>query len=145
MCVCVCVCVDVGIATPCVTVLPSQTRRRLAEGVELGDKKMILAVSARVLPHSPPPHIAHLVCVCVCACVCLQALAKADTLRKEWGSIDIPESMFVAAHDTLDVIEKEEVVLHDVSTAMSLGKLAGKPGAVDVSKVRSRAGVCVVY
>lgn len=65
----------------------------------------------------------------------MQALTKADALRKEWGSIDIPESMFVAAHDTLDVIEKEEVVLREVSVAMSSGKLGGKPGAVDVSRV----------
>lgn len=109
-----------------------QTRRRLAEGTELGDKKMIL-----------------------------EALAKADELRKEWGPIDIPEPMFAAAREMLDIIQKEEVILHDVSMAMSVGKISGKPGSVDSSKidvsrldgvieraktavVRTRLGLCLL-
>lgn len=62
-------------------------------------------------------------------------MAKADELRKEWGPIDIPDSMFVSARETLDIIQKEEVILHEVSVAMSTDKIAGKPGAVDTSKI----------
>ena len=81
-----------------------QTKRKLEEGIELGDKTLIT-----------------------------EALAKAEVLRQEWGSIDIPQSQIERAWATLDIIRKEETALSDLRTALTSAGVGGTVGKLDAS------------
>jgi hypothetical protein len=90
-----------------------QTKRRLRDGIELGDKGMIT-----------------------------EALAKAEALRQEWGDIDIPPEQFDHARRTLDIIQREEETLSGIRSALAVGGLHGSVGrlsadGVDVEKLQA--------
>lgn len=87
-----------------------QTKRQLKDGIDLGDKALILA-----------------------------ALARADAFKAEWGEIDIPTEQFELARSTLDVIEKEEAALSGIRTALAQNGLQGTVGALVAKDVNVSA------
>ena len=83
-----------------------QTKRRLREGIELGDKALIS-----------------------------DALAKADAFMREWGEIDIPAEQFELARATLEIIRKEEEALTGIRVALSQDGLRGSVGMLSAEGI----------
>jgi hypothetical protein len=111
-----CVCTSGLVAAG--TGVASQTKRQLKDGIDLGDKALIVA-----------------------------ALARADAFKAEWGEIDIPAEQFELARNTLDIIEKEEMALSGIRASLSHNGLHGPVGglvAKDVDVAGLQAAVHLV-